>query len=98
LDVEHSEIPDEHKCAHILQLDNGNFAAQPNNRILWNVSSYTTDDSWPDYKVQTTYWNVENKDLITEDSDKMFYDIEQKEKTSYNHCTTNDDDHDWGGQ
>ena len=26
LDVEHSEIPQEHKCAHILALDNGNFA------------------------------------------------------------------------
>ena len=78
LDTEHSEIPQEHKCAHILQLDNGNFAAQPNNRILWNVSSYTTDDSWPDYKVQTTYWNVENKDWITEDSDNFFYDVEKK--------------------
>jgi len=78
LDTEHSEIPQEHKCAHILQLDNGNFAAQPNNRILWDVSSYTTDNSWPDYKVQTTYWNTENKDLITEDSDNMFYDVEDK--------------------
>ena len=79
IDTEHSEIPQEHKCAHILQLDNGNFAAQPNNRILWDVSSYTTDNSWPDYKVQTTYWNVENKDLITEDSDNMFYDVDNKE-------------------
>ena len=25
LDVEHSEIPQEHKCAHILALDNGNY-------------------------------------------------------------------------
>jgi len=79
LDVEHSEIPDEHKCAHVLALDNGNFAAQPNNRILWNVGSYTTDNSWPDYKVQTTVWNVENKGYISEDSDKMFYNIEKKD-------------------
>jgi len=34
LDVEHSEIPQEHKCAHILELDNGNYAAQPNNRLF----------------------------------------------------------------
>jgi hypothetical protein len=80
LDVEHSEIPDEHKCAHILALDNGNFAAQPNNRILWNVGSYTTDNSWPDYKVQTTVWNVENKGYVSEDSDKMFYNIEKKDE------------------
>ena len=26
LDTEHSEIPQEHKCAHILALDNGNYA------------------------------------------------------------------------
>ena len=37
LDTEHSEIPAEHKCAHILALDNGNYAAQPNNRILWDA-------------------------------------------------------------
>ena len=44
IDTEHSEIPQEHKCAHILELDNGNFAAQPNNRILWHCTSYTTDN------------------------------------------------------
>jgi hypothetical protein len=80
LDVEHSEIPEEHKCAHILALDNGNYAAQPNNRILWNVGSYTTDNSWPDYTVQTTEWNVENKGLVSEDTDKMFYNIENKKE------------------
>ena len=33
LDTDHSEIPHEHKCAHILALDDGNYAAQPNNRM-----------------------------------------------------------------
>ncbi len=28
LDTEHSEIPDQHKCAHILALDNGNYAVR----------------------------------------------------------------------
>ena len=78
LDTEHSEISHEHKCAHILALDNGNYAAQPNNRILWNIPSFTTSDTKPDYKVQTTTWNVENKDWKTDDSDDMFYDIEKK--------------------
>jgi hypothetical protein len=80
LDVDHSEIPQEHKCAHILELSNGNYAAQPNNRILWNIPSYTTEVNKPDYKVQTTYWNVENKDWKTDDTDRMFYDIDVKEK------------------
>ena len=26
LDTDHSEIPHEHKCAHIIALDDGNFA------------------------------------------------------------------------
>ena len=80
LDCEHSEISHEHKCAHILELDNGNYAAQPNNRLLWNIANFTTSNAWPDYKVQTTDWNVENKGFITEDTDKMFYGIEEKEK------------------
>ena len=79
LNTEHSEIPQEHKCAHILALANGNYAAQPNNRILWNVNNYTTESDWPDYIVQTTYWDVEGSEWVTEDSDKMFYEIEKKE-------------------
>jgi hypothetical protein len=81
LNVEHSEIPQEHKCAHILALDNGNYAAQPNNRILWHVNSYTTDRSWPDYKVQNTIWQVEGPDWVTEDSDRMFYELEEKDES-----------------
>ena len=76
LNVEHSEIPQEHKCAHILALRNGNFAAQPNNRCLWHVNSYTTDKDWPDFKVQTTVWDCEDDAWVTEDSDNMFYDLE----------------------
>jgi hypothetical protein len=45
LNTEHSEIPQEHKCAHIIELENGNYAAQPNNRIIWHVNSYTTENS-----------------------------------------------------
>ena len=78
LDTEHSEISHEHKCAHILALDNGNYAAQPNNRILWNIPSFTTSDAKPDYKVQTTTWNVENKDWKTDDTDDMFYEIKEQ--------------------
>jgi hypothetical protein len=79
LDVEHSEIPDEHKCGHFMSLDNGNFAIQPNNRILWNISNFTTGNDIPDYKVQTNKWNAENNNKITENSDRMFYKIFNKE-------------------
>ena len=82
LDTEHSEIPQEHKCAHILALDNGNYAAQPNNRLLWHINSFTTDTSWPDYKVQTTYWDAEATKMVTEDSDRMFYQMKEKDEPS----------------
>jgi hypothetical protein len=65
---------------------------------LWNIPSYTTEVNKPDYKVQTTYWNVENKEWKTDDTNKMFYDIDIKEKRKLSSCTINDDDQDWGGQ
>ena len=79
LDADHSEIPHEHKCAHILALEDGNYAAQPNNRLIWNVASFTVKDNIPDWKVQTSEWNVENDKLWrTEDTDKFFYEMEEK--------------------
>ena len=54
LDTDHSEIPHEHKCAHIIALDDGNFAAQPNNRCIWDIPSFTVKGQHvPDWKVQT---------------------------------------------
>ena len=79
LDTDHSEIPHEHKCAHVLALDDGNFAAQPNNRLIWDIPSFTVKDNVPDWKVQTNEWNVEDTSKWrTEDTDKFFYEIEEK--------------------
>ena len=60
VDTDHSEIPHEHKCAHIMALDDGNYAAQPNNRILWDITSFTVREEVPDWKVQTSNWEVED--------------------------------------
>jgi hypothetical protein len=80
LDVDHSEIPQEHKCGHFIALNNGNYAIQPNNRVLWHAGNFTTKKEWPDYKTQTSEWSVENKDWTTDDTDRMFYDIIQKDE------------------
>jgi hypothetical protein len=32
----YSEIASGHKCAHIIELENGQYAAQPNNRVVWS--------------------------------------------------------------
>ena len=79
LNSDHSEIPHEHKCAHIIALDDGNYAAQPNNRVIWDLPSFTVKDTTPDWKVQTSTWNVEDSgQWRTEDTDNFFYEIEEK--------------------
>ena len=79
LDTDHSEIPHEHKCAHILALDDGNYAAQPNNRLIWSIPSFTVKNEVPNWKVQTSDWNVEDSSRwSTEDTDNFFYEIEEK--------------------
>lgn len=72
------------KTAHIIKLDTGNFAAQPNNRICWYEPSFITkpykdSESKPDYKVNEHTWKCEGQSKwYTEDSDKYFYEITQE--------------------
>jgi hypothetical protein len=64
-------------------LNDGNYAAQPNNRLIWNIPSFTVKDDVPDWKVQTSSWNVEDTGKWkTEDTDRFFYEIEEKEKST----------------
>jgi hypothetical protein len=64
VDVSWSETPNEHKSFNIIKLDNGQFAAQPNNRILWKHQSQTpsTDLRVPYFKFSTKTWICENSD------------------------------------
>jgi hypothetical protein len=51
-----------HKCAHVLALDCGCYAALPNNRILW-ADPATIDRpfaSAPKYLTNTRIWRVEH--------------------------------------
>ena len=85
VDTDHSEVPQEHKCAHIMALDDGNYAAQPNNRILWHIPSFTVRDEIPDWKVNHQVWSVEDsREWRTADTDKFFYDIEDKKHDDKN--------------
>ncbi len=71
----------EHKSHHIILLDNGQIALQPNNRIKWFEPSFVTKPfpEKPDYLVNTDYYNCEGFDKWhTEDSDRMFYDTENE--------------------
>jgi hypothetical protein len=76
-DITLAEDPLEHKSHHIILLDNGQIALQPNNRVRWYEPSFVTKEfpSKPDYLVNNAWFNCEGFDKWhTEDSDAMFYD------------------------
>lgn len=78
VDASLAEWPDEHKCAHVLQLDNGCYAAQPNNRVFWHEPSFVVSPLTknPGYKVNTHEWHCEGTgSWATEDSDAFFYGV-----------------------
>ncbi|HEX2837367.1 MAG TPA: hypothetical protein VHN77_04480 [Phycisphaerales bacterium] len=61
-----------HKCAHVIALDEGNFAAQPNNRLQWFCPAFVTPlKERPDYVTNTAVWKVERE---TETTQAYFYE------------------------
>lgn len=67
------------KRAHIIKLDNGQYAAQPNNRLQWYEPSFITTPfpDKPTFKTNSHIWNVENGGWQTEHSDNYFYNTEE---------------------
>jgi hypothetical protein len=57
-----SETVDEHKSYNVLKLDNGQFALQPNNRTRFFDPAFVPSTmKFPDFKVATVKYTVENK-------------------------------------
>jgi hypothetical protein len=77
-----------HKCAHVIRLNNGTFCAQPNNRLRWYEPSFITVPMLerPDYQTNYQLYSVENKGdkWATEDSPRMFYELEEERHGSPN--------------
>ena len=73
-DLNFSETP-EHKC-HLFKMENGNYYAYPNNRIIWFDDAWTFNriDKNPGFEIDTTVYSVENKRRI-ETSDHFIYEI-----------------------
>ena len=62
LDTNFSEHDPEHKSFNVIRLDNGQFAAQPNNRVIWRDSSLIPSKlKTPDFKVCTQNYRVETE-------------------------------------
>ena len=73
-----SENPGQHKCGHLIKLDNGNFAIQPNNRVVLKDPSFTTKLGKPVIEriINNHQFSVEDADKwVTEDSENYFYSI-----------------------
>jgi hypothetical protein len=59
-DISFSETPDEHKSFNIIELQNGQYAAYPNNRCRIVDPSLSPETlKTPDFLVSTRYFNVE---------------------------------------
>lgn len=80
LNVSLSETPNEHKSFNIIKLENGQFAAQPNNRVLFHDQSLTPGGlKIPDFKVSTKEFYCEDGNKwAVDDSDDFFYDVNNK--------------------
>jgi hypothetical protein len=81
LDDGYSENPGQHKCGHVIQREDGNFAIQPNNRVkLYEPSFVTKTDHVINRLVNTNKWDVESYDKwILEDSNAYNYEINERE-------------------
>jgi hypothetical protein len=77
LDDGYSENPGQHKCGHVIQRDDGNFAVQPNNRVRIKEPSFVTKkDLVINRLINTNKWDVESYDKwIPEDSNAYNYDV-----------------------
>jgi hypothetical protein len=80
LNVSLSETPNEHKSFNIVKLNNGQFAAQPNNRMKWFEQSLIAHEvKQPDFKVSTHEFSVEqNPKWSAGNQDEYFYEIEHR--------------------
>lgn len=71
LDVSFAETF-EHKCAHVFKMDEGNYFAYPNNRIIWFDKAWTYKRivENPGYKIDTTIYSVEGS--VKEETDNNY--------------------------
>lgn len=71
-----SEVPGQHKSGHVIRLDEGNFAIQPNNRMRLFDPNFTTNSERIPRKIANQLYTSESAGKwVTEDSDEYMYDV-----------------------
>jgi hypothetical protein len=78
IDTSYAEWPEDHKSFNFIELDNGQYAAQPNNRCLfYDAASNPVDMKFPDFKVCTKKYVVErNPKWFLGDTTTVMYEKE----------------------
>jgi len=76
LDTGYSEWPEDHKSFNFIELDNGQYAAQPNNRtIFYDAASNPKELLFPDFRVCTKKYVVEtNPKWFLGDTNTVMYE------------------------
>ena len=78
VDTGFTETAEEHQSFNFIQLDNGQIAAQPNNRCLWyDQSLIPAQTKFPDFEAAQRLWTVDGSRKWAA-GDDWFYDIEEK--------------------
>jgi len=75
IDANWARVPSEHKSYNFIRLDNGQFAAQPNNRVLWlDEALVAKSPKIPDFKVSTQEFSAESGRWELGDEDSWNYE------------------------
>lgn len=76
IDTTYSEWPEDHKSFNFIELDNGQYAAQPNNRTIFlDAASNPKELKFPNFNVCTKLYRVEqNSKWALGDSNKVMYE------------------------
>jgi hypothetical protein len=78
VDTGFTEQAEEHKSFNFIRLDNGQFAAQPNNRCLWyDQSLISAEPMFPDFQASKHIWTVDGSRKWSA-GDDWFYDIGER--------------------
>lgn len=69
-------MPDQNKCGHVLELDDGNICCLPTNKIAWRDGYFCGKDPHPElrgYKVQSDTYHAETCEFDASREDAMYY-------------------------
>jgi hypothetical protein len=74
-DYSTAEVPAEHKSFNVIELENGQYALYPNNRMrVYDNSLTPKNPKMPDFLVSTEYYQVENGyEYRLGDTDEYFW-------------------------